>query len=471
MNRKKRLLKIYRQKKRFLLLILMLCIIVSIITSFILPVLAWVVPIVIISMWLIHEAWLTDPIFYSPKQDYSYNFPPETLSITVTVKQNRLQKIVAPSFSDTMDTLILVVKLKSTFLGIFFDPHVIIQTDKQYFERGTHGVRYLNLSGLAKKMQEGTVSIVTKYCTMTGPLTLYAFNNIDYSQQRMMIIAPHADDAEIAAFGQYSHCPEVSIITLTQGEIEAEQYQATLSISKAAAAQLKGRLRSWDSVAIPLWGGVPTTHCVQLGYYCMQLTAMHNNPQQAFPSKESTETDTRSARIFNSLSLPSDNDGQATWSNLKSDLLALIEYFKPEVIIMPHPQLDPHQDHVQAALLVDEVLRKTNWQPETQLLYANHLHDNGSWPIGPIGNGIPLPPAIEPLPTYTLWSQVLTTQMQLNKTMALGMQHDLRLPISLKKRLRRIIQRVLTSRQWPKSGENEFFRKAVRRHELFWVKK
>lgn len=30
-------------------------------------------------------------------------------------------------------------------------------------------------------------------------------------------------------------------------------------------------------------------------------------------------------------------------------------------------------------------------------------------------------------------------------------------------------QTLLTGRRWPRYGDNEYFRKAVRRHELFWV--
>ena len=60
--------------------------------------------------------------------------------------------------------------------------------------------------------------------------------------------------------------------------------------------------------------------------------------------------------------------------------------------------------------------------------------------------------------------------MRLDKAMALAMQHDLQGPLAPKKRLRRWIQRVLAGRRWPPTGENEFFRKAVRRHELFWVR-
>jgi hypothetical protein len=54
--------------------------------------------------------------------------------------------------------------------------------------------------------------------------------------------------------------------------------------------------------------------------------------------------------------------------------------------------------------------------------------------------------------------------------MALGLQHDLQGALPLKRRLRRWIQQALAGRRWPATGENEFFRKAVRRHELFWVR-
>jgi len=58
---------------------------------------------------------------------------------------------------------------------------------------------------------------------------------------------------------------------------------------------------------------------------------------------------------------------------------------------------------------------------------------------------------------------------QIDKAQALAMQHDLQTPLPLKKRLRRRIQHLLAGRRWPSSGEDEFFRKAVRRHELFFV--
>jgi len=91
--------------------------------------------------------------------------------------------------------------------------------------------------------------------------------------------------------------------------------------------------------------------------------------------------------------------------------------------------------------------------------------------MGPAENGVALPPAIEPLPADHLWSPTLDSEARLNKAMALAMQHDLQVPLPLKKRLRRHIQRLLAGRRWPSTGDDEFFRKAVRRHELFWVRK
>ena len=69
-----------------------------------------------------------------------------------------------------------------------------------------------------------------------------------------------------------------------------------------------------------------------------------------------------------------------------------------------------------------------------------------------------------------MWSPSLSAAVQLDKAMALAMQHYLQCPLPLKKRMRRLIQRWLAGRRWPATGADEFFRKAVRRHELFWVR-
>lgn len=456
-GRKQQLLRRHRRNKRIGLSVALLALLVLGVCV------AWWLPLLlVVFVWVAHEAWFADHLFYSPRDDYRYDFPDDCLSVPARIEQGVLH---VEASLEGRDTQLLELRLTATWLGRWLDPHVLLGDDRQDFERGVAGRRYLNLSG----QQANGLSIVPRFCRIDGELRLHAMRNPDFSKQRMLIIAPHADDAELAAFGQYSRSSETAIVTLTQGEIEAENYQR-LGLDKAAAARLKGRLRAWDSLAAPLWGGVTQARCVQLGYYCLQLPAMAEQPQTPFGSRESDESDIRSVRCHNPLTLPADADGLPTWNNLIADLVAVIEHYRPEVLLTPHPELDPHHDHVASTCAVLEACQRSSWQPTTLLLYANHLHDNDRWPMGPAGNGIALPPAIVALPADRLWSPTLDAERQLDKAMALGLQHDLRSPLPLKRRLRRLIQQLLAGRRWPATGEDEFFRKAVRRHELFWVR-
>lgn len=460
--RKQQLLKTHRRNKRlFLLAALVVLALLGVLVAW------WLVPLLLVVGWVAHEAWFADHLFYAPGDDYQYQFPAGTPTQAVTLAGGKVQlsAALAPG-----ETLILAVQLRANWLGRWLDPYVCVGDDRQDFERGVAGRRYLNLSGQALALTEGQLTISGRFCRLASEAQLFCLSNPDYAEQALMILAPHADDAELAAFGLYSRSSNVSIVTLTQGEIEAGHYQQ-LGLPGDEAAKLKGRLRAWDSLAVPLWGGVPASRCVQLGYYCLQLPAMAAEPDKAFGSRESGESDVRSVRQHNPLRLPADSDGVPSWRNLVADLVQALEHFRPQVVVTPHPELDPHSDHVATTQALHQAIALSSWKPHTLLLYANHLHDNDRWPMGPAGNGIALPPAIEALPADPLWSPLLSPAVQLDKAMALGMQHDLQGRPPLKKRIRRLIQQLLAGRRWPATGEDEFFRKAVRRHELFWARR
>jgi hypothetical protein len=91
--------------------------------------------------------------------------------------------------------------------------------------------------------------------------------------------------------------------------------------------------------------------------------------------------------------------------------------------------------------------------------------------MGDAGHGIALPPAFDSVPPMEPYCLPLSLDLQRDKAMALGMMHDLQPPMPFKRRVRRLIQRLLARRAPPIYGENEFFRKAVRRHELLWILK
>ena len=462
--RKQQLLKQHRRNKRIAMLVIVLGLVLL---GFTAPL--WLLPLAVLLLWIVHEAWFADHLFYAPQDDYQYRFP-ETIEPRDLLIVDGQLKLDHNTESDLeQSTLIAKVQINSSWLGRWFDPSVYIGNDQQTFERAAQGIRYLNLTGQAEALLAEGLSVRGRFCTLASTVQLYVFNQSCPVAENIMILAPHADDAELAAFGLYSRADNVSIVTLTQGEIEAEHYQR-LGLSAQHAAQLKGRLRSWDSMAIPLWGGVPQANCVQLGYYCMQLPSMAQQPDVPFASKQSGEADIRRARQHNPLQLPADASGLPTWSNLVADLAACLLHFKPAVVVMPHPEIDPHADHIATTQAFFQALEQSDWRPQRLFLYANHLHDNDRWPMGNANTGVALPPAMVELPADEIFSYVLNDAQQMDKAMALLMQHDLQPAPLFKKRVRRMIQQVLTGRRWPKTGENEFLRKAVRKHELFWVR-
>ena len=464
-SRKQQLLKRHRRNKRLgLLLGLLVLLGVGVGVH-------WWLPLVLLPLlWVAHEAWFADHLFYSPAEDYQYTFPEGCEPVAVSLAGQGL-RVTQPLPVTGDETLILQVRLKCTWLGRFFDPAIEVLggdvPDLQTFERGVRGVRYLNLTGQATAVMAGNLRLRGRHCRVLDASQLWVVRNGDLYQRRVMVIAPHADDAELAAYGLYSKAAESWIVTLTAGEIEAEHYQQ-MGLERAEAARLKGRLRAWDSIAVPRWAGVPQMQCVQLGYFCLQLPAMHAAPDQPMASREAEMVDTRLFRQFNSLVLPGDHDGAPTWNNLLADLRALIVLARPQVLVMPHSTLDPHPDHMCAQAAVLEALQGLEWQPETLLCYANHLHDNDRWPMGDSGAGVALPPQMEAGQGWTPHSLVLDLNAQRDKAMALGMMHDLQPAPPFKRRLRRLLQRWLAGRKASPYGENEFFRKAVRRHELFW---
>ncbi len=466
-SRKQALLKRHRRHKR---MALMAALVVLILLGVLL---AWWLPLVLAVLgWVAHEAWFADHLFYSPGDDYQYRFPAESEVPGVELRGDLLH--LDPSLAlDGSETLVLALPIKSTWLGRFLDPSVELtsgeMSDSQAFERGVNGLRYLNLTGFYAALNAGTLRIHGRRCGVQGAPRLWSFRHEDARRQRVMVIAPHADDAELAAFGLYAKAEESWIVTLTAGEIEAEHYQQ-MGMSRADAARIKGRLRAWDSITVPRWAGVPESRCVQLGYFCLQLPAMQATPDQPVASREADLSDTRLFRQFNSMVLPGDADGAPTWNNLIADLRALLLHARPQVVVMPHATIDPHPDHICSQAAVLEALTGLEWQPNVILGYANHLHDNDRWPMGNAYSGVALPPVFEPSETLVPYSIELDTEQQRDKAMALGMMHDLQPPAPLKRRARRWLQTVLAGRRWPAEGENEFFRKAVRRHELFWRK-
>ena len=430
--------------------------------------LSFLIPSAIFS-WLIYQIVFSDHIFYSPRKNYLYDIHSSERSES-SIKDHRVTLDIPTGKS----SLLLEFQVSSSILGYVFDPYITYVSEgkkiKQYFERGVRGQRYLNISSLCNRdVSKVLLEFRPSFCSLSDSCMLHSFDNNSVNTDSIMVIAPHADDAEIASFGLYSQTNS-HIITVTAGEIEPETFKH-FNTDPEKASRIKGLVRSWDSLAVPVWGNQPYSHSIQLGYFCKQLSRMKDTPDVPVQSLTSKTDDIRTYRVFNghSLSLSSDVDGKATWNNLVQDLTELIDYIKPTSIITPHDQIDAHPDHKLSTKALKEALLKTKHNPGHLLLYANHLTATDMHPFGPAHSAVSLPPSFSMTKINNLLSIELNKEQQVSKAIALGMMHDLRRPVSLKKKFRTMIQAIFINRKIAPYGSDPFFRKSVRSNELFIV--
>ncbi len=417
-----------------------------------------------LAAYLSYELLLSDHLFYPPRCDYRYNLDNAKRG---SARIDNGQLLLAQPL-DNDCTALAELQISATAGGFIFDPYIEIgsgtTTQRQYFERGAGGRRYLNISHLPAAER---ISLKPRHCRIPdGEITLYRWRNPALEEKKILILAPHADDAEIAAFALYRR-HDCFIATVSAGEVEADHY-LPLCGDAAEAALLKGRLRAWDSVTVPRWGGVDAENCVQLGYFCKTIGQMYRQRDTALTSLAGAGDDIRVFRAFNSQQLPSDTDGRACWDNLVADITHLLTSVQADIVVTPHPLLDPHPDHVYTSVACAEALRNCR-SAATVLLYANHHHYSDMFPFGSSGSIASLPPRFAADAAATApFSLACTADCRRDKTMALAMMHDLRTPLKKRKALRRHLQQLLLGRDSSPYAADDFIRKAVRANELFY---
>jgi len=427
--------------------------------------------LMLVILYLLQEILYSDHIFYDPGQDYIYQFDADIMdAIDLSNHTIKWDKAYLNK------TIVLNLQLKFTLWGYFFDPYIEVTAgnnkQRQYFERRLSGTRILNLSHINTAGLCSEVLLDFSGCKPCNTeARLFGFINRPLQDKNILVLSPHADDAEIAAFGLYSQNRSF-ITTLTAGEIEADYYKDS-STDKAAASRFKGRLRAWDSIFVPQWAGLYTNRVIQLGYFCLTLGQMYNKPAQEISSYTANLKDTRFFRIFNAFSLQSDAHGHSTWNSLLDDLTELIVKFQPDIILTPHPLLDPHKDHYYATVACWQVCNKLD-QADTCsvddfLLYANHYNHTDMFPFGLSGSLCSVPPEFDQhRAPVRLFSYACDHFVQKNKQAALGMMHDLTIPVSFKKKFRHWIQHYLLQREKYTYADDEYFRKSIRANELFY---
>jgi LmbE family N-acetylglucosaminyl deacetylase len=330
--------------------------------------------------------------------------------------------------SATWDTALVGVRVNATDA----EPSVEIATGsgriQQYLDPGARGLRWLNLTGLKGQLANGaTVAIAGHGVAIdAGAATLRVFANGLELKGPILILAPHPDDAEIAAFGLYSGS-NATIVTVTCGNAGDANYADNVK-DPARQYMLKGYLRAVDSVTTPWQGGIPPTRTYNLGYFDARLKTMREKPAEVVPELYGPNTDLAPYRKANFSTLLPNTSRSSSWNNLVADLAEIFRKVKPAIVVMPYPQLDSHNDHQYTAVAAFDALAKSKLSPRF-LLYTNHATGTENrYPYGPAGSVLSLPPySGAPLTVQGVYAHPVSADLQLKKLFALETMHDLRL--------------------------------------------
>jgi len=397
---------------------------------------------------------------YKQSDDYIYNLN-DAFIADIEIKE---RKLILDNIKK-YDTLFLKMELKRTLVSYVFKPYIMTEDKKHFFEYGAEGIRYLNISHL----KSNTTKLQIYHIKLkTTKAKLYGYeNNINLSDN-ILILAPHADDAEIASFGLYKTAKNITIVTTTIGEHGVCNYCDIYNDDRLKSSLKKAELRTFDALNIPFLGGVNIKHSLTLGYFGGKLTWMRENPNKEVYSKVKGFSSFDKFRKVSHSHIKLKNHQSLNYNTFLDDLREIITQVQPKLIITPHPQIDSHQDHKQTTLSTIEILKELNYKTKL-LLYTNHLSQSQTYPLGEIGTAITLPPNKKEFYFNAVYSFCLDDNLQKDKFFALEAMHDLRNPqinISIKhslKHLNKLIRRKLSTK------DKSYYRRSIRANELFFV--
>lgn len=360
-------------------------------------------------------------------QLYAFSGGPDTVTATVALQPARSGSTLRwPKLPAQMDSALAWVALEPTTGPVEVVLSAGAVSSKQTFAEGTSGWRALNATAFIDLASGSPVFIAATGARFArSEAQVQAFANGLPLEQRILVLAAHPDDAEMAAFGLYAG-RQSTIVTVTAGN--AGDFNYCESVSEAAAHyRLKGRLRTIDSVTIPWQGQIPVERTFNLGYFDARLEAMLEQPSQPVREAFIDNDNVLPYRSLNQGRLLPVVSRKATWTNLVEDMRNILLKVRPQIVVTADPRLDMHRDHQLTTVAFARALAQTTLSPKV-LLYTNHA-DRNLYPRGPAGQDAPLPPwcGQAPLQAESFFALPLNQELQTAKLMALESMHDMRM--------------------------------------------
>ncbi|MGL5287228.1 MAG: PIG-L deacetylase family protein, partial [Aeromonas sp.] len=307
--------------------------------------------------------------------------------------------------------------------------------------------------------------------------TLLTFKNPDITDGPTLILSPHPDDAELAAFGFYSDfASQTWIVTISAGELLRKidkQYLKGLDSDLPYATYRKGFVRAWNSVTTPLLARIPREHLYCLGYFNETVGKILSEPHTPTTNPYNSNIGIKNFRHWNPTPLPGDMNGLHSGDNLVSDLVALIEKIQPSTILVTHPEVDPHKDHIATAKALAMAMHRSQHHPKRILMYANHLRGASHFPYGPEHSRTTLFPWNKEESKFGKWqcySHPLSLERQKEKIVAFDTMHDLHGKERWEKRLKQWWGKTVLKNGYHYYGNHGYFQTHIKADEVFcWV--
>lgn len=418
-------------------------------------------------------------------KDYQYALKPDNeLALTLeNCGQDQWQlPVLGPSFvgDQSGDTWLLQLTYQSTHKKKLGEISIVSEGKEkgaegtQYFEANQQGVRYLNLTGCSF---EQAMRLHTEHCEIKPQVRLLGFKSPDFSDGPILILAPHADDAELAAYGFYRHwSAQTWIVTINAGQSLPKldrQYIRRLDDQLGDAAIHKAQIRAWNSVTTPLLAGVDQQRLINLGYFDLTTPLLYQRPDEAQTNAQAPDLSPQVARRWNPLALPSDDQNISSGAALIDDLAYLLEHIKPSTVLVTEPEIDPHAEHEMTAHALALAMKKSQHRVERVLMYVNHLHQTKAFPYGPEHARTALPPWFDPdsvLGAYQCYSFGLSDSVQKEKVMAFDTMHDLRSKPRWEKTFKQWWSRKVKKSGYRFYADHAYFQTHIKADEVFtWV--
>lgn len=398
---------------------------------------------------------------YNQRQDYCYDLK--------NPKIFNIENINLKEFNKN-ETLILKLTIKSNILSKLFTPYIKVSLEnkfeKTFFEHGAAGIRYIDISTFGGF---DNIKIFAQNCNIVSKnLEVYDFEDLDIKNKKLLIVAPHPDDAEISSFGLYSSAKESFIVTVTAGECSCKY--CDIEDDKEVQAKLKGNLRVFNALTTGLLGNVEYQNSIALGYFNETIRNMYENKEKVFSSKTAGVSDINYFRRVQHSKIKTNPNPTAKWDSLVSDFKYIINSTKADLILTLHPQIDSNPDHQYITLALLEAMEELNYEDIKLLTFTNHLSQNEYFPYGEIFSTSPLAPKFdEPFIFDKIYSHQLSKEKQIYKYYALESMHDLRdstIQIGFKKAFNFAFRQL---RRYINGKEKSYYRRSVRINEIFYI--